>query len=131
MPKQNTYQEGNLSKLLIAITLFVSVFSLSGDFGNAAPSKTKSFQTELIHSPKNTTSKTISYSKASSFIFAKSQAIDLCYDNIKHIALFHSYLSRTYLRVAAKDSFSDHNPKLPVKVIPQSADEDAFPTRRA
>jgi hypothetical protein len=127
---RNTYYQNRMLKWLLSITLLFSVFSFSGYTGNSPLSHLQSTQTELVISKVQKTGKqTFSFKKAFELFHGNELALspNINWSN----ALFASNLRTQVKLSSASKHFYTHvsgNRFLPEKTIPQSTDEDIYPS---
>ena len=125
-----TYHKDKLTKWLLTVTLFFSIFTFSGYVGNSQSRQQQATQTELVISNNHKTCKrTISYKKA--FVLnGFSEPFNCLYKNWTNTLFTYNILIKVNLDTISRQFYS-HNPTdrfLQKKTIPQSSDEDIFVT---
>jgi hypothetical protein len=125
-----TYYKGKLTKWLLTVTLFFSIFTFTGYAGHSQPGRQQATQTERVLSNHHKTCKrTISYKKA----FAPSSCNDFIISPYKNWTntLFTYHLLTKVAFGSMSMRFLSQKPArhfLREKTIPQSSDEDIFTT---
>lgn len=130
MNAQFTYHKDKLTKWLLTVTLFFSIFTFSGYAGNSQSRQQLATQTELVISNNHKTCKrTISFKKAFELTSCKDFLINP-YTNWTNTLYTYNLLTKVKLdsisRQFCSHKSADHF--LQVKTIPQNSDEDIFAT---
>jgi hypothetical protein len=127
---QYTYNKDKLTKWLLTVTLFFSIFTFSGYAGNSQSRQQQATQTELVISNNHKTCKrTISFKKAFELVSCNAFFISP-YRNWTNTLLTYNLLSKVKFDSISKQ-FCSHKSAdhfLQVKTIPQNSDEDSFAT---
>lgn len=125
---QNTYQKSKLTKWLLTITLFFSVFTFSGYVGSYQSIKHQAIQTErLISNKYKTCKRTISYKKAFDFTSCNNILLST-YKNWANTLFTYNTLTKVKFESISRQFYSHKfiGHFLQVKTIPKSSDEDVF-----
>jgi hypothetical protein len=127
---QFTYLKDKLTKWLLTVVLFFSIFTFSGYDGNSQSRQQQATQTELVISNcHKTCNRTISYKKAFGLFSYNNFFISPC-KNWTNTLFTYSILTKVKLD-SISSQFYSHKPAfhfLQVKTIPQISDEDNFVT---
>ena len=115
-------------KWLLAIILFISLWSLPGFARKSALYQAPKSQTEVILSQKKSTGSVVPFRKIYSYECIKSIRADLYKSSFGMIIRVHNALAKNTLRhitdrLYSKESFHRFQQ---VKTIPQCSDEDFF-----
>lgn len=125
---QFTYHKDKLTKWLLTVTLFFSVFTFSGYDGNYQSRCQPATQTELVISNNHKTCKrTISYKKAFGLI-RYNDCFKSPYKNRTNTLFTYNILTKVKLNSISR-RFCFHKPVdcfLQLKTIPQNSDADIF-----
>jgi hypothetical protein len=130
MNAEFTYRKDKITKWLLTVALFFSVFSFSGYAGNYQLKNQQTTQVELVVSGKYKVCKrTISYLKAFEIESCNDSFIRHCKDWKAALLFFNertkaklNYILRQFILYKSADYF------LHIKTIPTNSDEDIFVT---
>ena len=125
-----TYYKNGFLKWVLAITLFLSLWTLPGYARNAKIHEVPKSQKELILSERKTTKSAVSYRKVYSLLCLKSIRADLYKNSFDTVLLIHDALAKNTFQHASDKLCSDalFCGFQQVKTIPQSSDEDLSKT---
>lgn len=129
MPKQLTYHKDKLSKLLLAVALFFSLFSLSGYAGNSQLQQEKTIQTELVFSTKcKIARRTVSYKKSIGFTYTLLSFLNKDIASEINALLAYNSLVKVHFDAVSKQFYfiTPGCHFLSLKTIPQNSKEDVF-----
>lgn len=129
MNSKLTYHKDKLTKLLLAVALFLSIFTFSGYAGNSQSRQQLVVKTELVFSTNYKICRSsISYKKASEPIYSNFSSISF-YKNWTNTLFAYDILTKlkldSILRQACPRPVGHF---LQVKTIPQSSDEGILST---
>jgi len=120
------FYKDNLSKFLLTLFLFVSIFACPGYIGNSKTFQQQKFQTELVCSNNNKAAKqTVAYKKSSvplykNVLFNRSHQVET------NTLLLHNSIAKVKFKHISKQCCITRIAKrfLQIKTIPQSSNED-------
>jgi len=124
-----TYHKDKLTKWLLTVTMFFSIFTFSGYAGDSQSRQQQPTQTEIVISNHKTWKRTIPFKKAFERISCNDFLVSNC-KNWTNTLFTYNILTKVKLDSISRQ-FCSHKPAghfLQVKTIPQSSDEDIFTT---
>jgi len=124
-----TYYKRRFLKWVLAITLFLSLWTLPGNVQKSKNHESAKSQNELILSIGKTNKSSVSYRKAYRLICLKSIHAELYKNSFNTVILVHNALARNTLQHVSEKLF---NTALfcgfqKLKTIPQNSEEDHSP----
>lgn len=128
---QNNHTHNTLSKWLLTTTLFLGLFTFSGNVSNVPSQQYQPPKTELIHFARNS-KRTFSYKAVIALLYKVSPPSSVFKSLHLTLSLLHSKLVKTRLGanlILAIPRFCTA-PFFHLKTIPQSSDEDVSLSHR-
>ena len=120
------YYKSRFLKWVLAITLFLSLWTLPGYARKSKIHESAKSQKELILSVRKTNKSFVSYKKAYSLICLKSIHVELYQNSFTAVILVHNALARNTIQHVSEKLFSviPFRGFQQMKTIPQNSNED-------